>query len=151
MPCKHTKLHLNSREGEDDEILVLDKENETKKLGDVEKLKLISLMNDKICLWANGKFFKPKRTRQFYNHSMRRLSASNLPVSSFLGTNIMLQIDVALQVVPCNMYVAIKKSSKVAQKVDSCNMSRKHDPVLRRNRCWKLTRGTPPLCATRTR
>ena len=33
----------------------------------------------------------------------------------------------------CNMYifVAIKKSSIVAQKVDSCNMSRKHDTVLR--------------------
>ena len=34
----------------------------------------------------------------------------------------MLGIDVALQVVPCKMYVAIRKSSKVAQKVDSCNI-----------------------------
>ena len=32
----------------------------------------------------------------------------------------MLRIDVALQIGPCNMYVAIKKSSTVAQKVDSC-------------------------------
>ena len=36
-----------------------------------------------------------------------------------------------LQVVPWNMYIAIKKSNKVAQKVDSCNMSRKQDTVLR--------------------
>ena len=63
---------------------------------------------------------------------MRRLSASSSPVRSFLGTKIMMRIDVALQVVPCNMYVAIKISSKVAQKVDSCNMSGKHDTVLRR-------------------
>ena len=69
--------------------------------------------------------------RQLHNHSMRRLSASNLPGQSFLGTNIVLRIDVALQVVPCNMYVAIKTSIKVVQKVDSCNMSRKHDTVLR--------------------
>ena len=62
---------------------------------------------------------------------MRRLSASNLPVPSFLGTNIMLRIDVVLQVVPCNMYVAIKKTSEVTLKVDSCNTSRKHDTVLR--------------------
>ena len=44
--------------------------------------------------------------------------------------NIMLRIDIALQYVPCNMYVVIKKSSKVALKVDSCNMSRKHGTVL---------------------
>ena len=81
------------------------------------------MMKDKICLWVNRKFPKPERMRQFHNNSMRRLSASNLPVPISLGTNIMLRIDVALQVVPCNMYVAIKKSSKVAQKVDPCNMS----------------------------
>ena len=58
-PCKQTKLHLDSIF--DDVILVLDEENETNKLGDVEKLKLISLMKDKICLWINGNFSKPEK------------------------------------------------------------------------------------------
>ena len=50
-----------SFEGEGDEILVLDKENETNKLGDVERLKLISLTKDNICLWNNEKFSKPEK------------------------------------------------------------------------------------------
>ena len=74
-------------------------------------------MKDKICLWVNGSFYKPKRARQFHNHSMRRLSASNLPVPSFSGTNKMMRIDVALQVVPCNMYVGIKNRAKLRRKL----------------------------------
>ena len=43
----------------------------------------------------------------------------------------MLRIDVALQVAPSNMYFSIKKSSEVAQKVNSCSLSRKYDTALR--------------------
>ena len=59
---------------------------------------------------------------------MKRLSPSNLPIPSFLGTNIMLCVDVALQVVRCDMYVVIKNRASL-QKIDPCNMSRKHDTV----------------------
>ena len=50
-----------SFDGEADEILVFDTETETNKIGDVERLKLISLMKEKMCFWANGKFSKPEK------------------------------------------------------------------------------------------
>ena len=43
-------------------MLVLDTENETNKLSDVKRLKLISLMKEKIYLWVNEKFSKPEIT-----------------------------------------------------------------------------------------
>ena len=44
-------------------------------------------MKENTCLWANGKFSKPKSDLQ----------------ELLLATNTMLGIAVALQVVPCNM------------------------------------------------
>ena len=85
-------------------MLALDTENETNKLGDVKRLKLISLMNEKIYLWANEKFSKPEITLGFSSFGFKFIG------SKLLGyTNIMLRIDVALQVVTCNMFVAIKR------------------------------------------
>ena len=55
--------HTIEAVGEGNEILALDKKiKQTTELGDVaERLKLISLMKDTICLWANGKFSKPEK------------------------------------------------------------------------------------------
>ena len=52
---------------------------------------------------------------------MRRLSASNLPVPSFMGSN-MLRIDVVLQVVHYNMYVA-RQTDEVTDEPMKCIFS----------------------------
>ena len=85
-------------------------------------------MKNKICLWANGKFSKPEKDGQFHNHKYKEVTASNLVVPNFLGTNIMLELILRFK---SSRVTCIKISSKVAQKVDLCNMAQKHDTVLR--------------------
>ena len=61
----------------------------------------------------------------FPNPKSQLEEASGLPVPSFLGTNIMLRVDVASPVVPCDMYVSIKKIEYSFAQVDSCNTALK--------------------------
>ena len=131
-----------SFEGEGDEILVLDKENETNKLGDVERLKLISLTKDNICLWNKKNIPNPKRTRQFHNHSMRRLSASNLPVPSFLGTTCELMLCCRSSRVTCML--PLKDRAKLRRKLTRVTCHENSTLCWAENRCCKLTRVTVP-------